>query len=175
MYDEKLIAETKRDLIAKGVEFCLATYVDVHGVPKAQDLPDRELREDGEWLRAVHRRRHGRNGLGRSAGGRVRRGARSRQHDHLAVGQALCVVCQRSLLPRRALCELLADSAQTRDRKANQYTFNIGVETEFYVFRKANCVLQANRRQQLSRHLPGLRRRSDLAVESASCIPWSGT
>ena len=39
MYDTNLIAETKRELISKGVQYCLATYVDVHGVPKAKTSP----------------------------------------------------------------------------------------------------------------------------------------
>ena len=39
MNDSKLIAETKRELEAKGVRYCLATYVDVHGVPKAKTCP----------------------------------------------------------------------------------------------------------------------------------------
>ena len=36
MHDDKLITETKRELMAKGVQYCFATYVDVHGVPKAK-------------------------------------------------------------------------------------------------------------------------------------------
>ena len=39
MHDDKLIAETKRDLMPKGVRYCFATYVDVHGVPKAKTCP----------------------------------------------------------------------------------------------------------------------------------------
>ena len=39
MYDADLIAETKRELMSKGVQYCLATYVDVHGVPKAKTSP----------------------------------------------------------------------------------------------------------------------------------------
>ena len=39
MYDANLIAETKRELMSKGVRYCLATYVDVHGVPKAKTSP----------------------------------------------------------------------------------------------------------------------------------------
>jgi glutamine synthetase len=39
VYDNKLISETKSELVAKGVQYCLATYVDVHGVPKAKTCP----------------------------------------------------------------------------------------------------------------------------------------
>ena len=39
MHDDKLITETKRELMAKGVQYCFATYVDVHGVPKAKTCP----------------------------------------------------------------------------------------------------------------------------------------
>ncbi len=39
MTDSNLIAETKRKLTEAGVQYCLATYVDVHGVPKAKTVP----------------------------------------------------------------------------------------------------------------------------------------
>ncbi len=37
--DPDLLASTRRALEAAGVEFCLATYVDIHGVPKAKVTP----------------------------------------------------------------------------------------------------------------------------------------
>jgi len=37
--DPALIEETRRRLAEAGVEYCLATYVDVHGVPKAKSVP----------------------------------------------------------------------------------------------------------------------------------------
>ena len=40
--------ETKQNLIDQGVKYCLASYVDVHGIPKAKAVPvehfDRMLR-----------------------------------------------------------------------------------------------------------------------------------
>jgi glutamine synthetase len=37
--DKDLIAATKQKLIEAGVEYCFATYVDVHGIPKAKSVP----------------------------------------------------------------------------------------------------------------------------------------
>ncbi len=37
--DPALIASTKKKLLDAGVEFCFASYVDVHGVPKAKCVP----------------------------------------------------------------------------------------------------------------------------------------
>jgi glutamine synthetase len=38
-YDTNLVAEIKHKLLDAGVEYCFATYVDVHGVPKAKSVP----------------------------------------------------------------------------------------------------------------------------------------
>ena len=114
MIDAKLIAEMKRELIGRGVEYCLATYVDVHGAAKAKTIPiaSFEKMAGGSELFTVGAMEgHGPRG---AAGGRMRRGAGSREHDDPAVGQALCLVCQRPLLPRRALCKLLPRDAQAR-------------------------------------------------------------
>src|SRR5271166_6019672 len=37
--DPALIEETRQRLVEAGVEYCFATYVDVHGVPKAKSVP----------------------------------------------------------------------------------------------------------------------------------------
>ena len=33
------IAEIKQALMAKGVEYCMGAYVDIHGVPKGKVVP----------------------------------------------------------------------------------------------------------------------------------------
>ena len=39
MTDAAKIKDTRRKLEAAGVEYCYASYVDVHGVPKAKVVP----------------------------------------------------------------------------------------------------------------------------------------
>ncbi|MEO1292209.1 MAG: glutamine synthetase [Pseudomonadota bacterium] len=39
MNDPARVAEMKADLLSRGVEYCFATYVDIHGVPKAKCVP----------------------------------------------------------------------------------------------------------------------------------------
>jgi glutamine synthetase len=39
LVDDKEVARVKRQLTSAGVEFCFASYVDVHGVPKAKTTP----------------------------------------------------------------------------------------------------------------------------------------
>ncbi|MEM6669981.1 MAG: glutamine synthetase [Pseudomonadota bacterium] len=39
MNDQARVAEMKADLVARGVKYCFATYVDIHGVPKAKCVP----------------------------------------------------------------------------------------------------------------------------------------
>ncbi|MBX2855604.1 MAG: glutamine synthetase family protein [Rhodobacteraceae bacterium] len=39
MVDQARVAELKADLTARGVKYCFATYVDIHGAPKAKCVP----------------------------------------------------------------------------------------------------------------------------------------
>ena len=126
----------KRELMAKGVKYCLATYVDVHGVPKAKTTP----------IQSFEKMAHGSELF--TVGGLEGMGLVGPQKDECAAVPDLKSMlilpwdkrfawfasdlhyhgepyanCSRVLL-KRALS------------KVKQYTFNLGVETELYVFRK---------------------------------------
>ncbi len=138
MYDTKLISETKRELVAKGVQYCLATYVDVHGVPKAKTCPiaSFEKMARGSELFTV--------------GAMEGMGLVGPQEDECA---AVPDLNSAAILPwdKRFVwfasdlyyhgepypnCSRVLLKRVLQDHK--EFTFNIGVETEFYVFRKTN-------------------------------------
>ena len=138
MYDPKLIAETKRELTAKGVQYCLATYVDVHGVPKGKTCPIASFEKmvNGSELFTV--------------GAMEGMGLVGPQEDECA---AVPDLASMIILPWDKRFAWFASDLHYRGdpyancsrillkraiEKANSYTFNIGVETELYVFRKAN-------------------------------------
>lgn len=138
MYDAKLVAETKRELIAKGVQFCFATYVDVHGVPKAKTCPiaSFEKMASGSELFTV--------------GAMEGMGLVGPQEDECA---AVPDLASMMVLPWDKRFAWFASDLYYRGEpypncarillkralaRAKQYTFNIGVETELYVFRKAD-------------------------------------
>src|SRR3954470_23903500 len=113
MTDAAKIKDTRRKLEAAGVEYCYASYVDVHGVPKAKVVPLASFEKMAAGSEVVHCGRHGWHGSGRSGEGRMRGRARSRFPDRASLGQAVCLVRKRSPLPWQALRELLAGPAQT--------------------------------------------------------------
>ena len=139
MNDPRLIAETKRQLTAKGVEYCLAAYVDGHGVPKTKTVPMAyfEKMAKGSELFTV--------------GALEGLGLIGPQKDECA---AVPDLSNPGILPwdkrfawfasdlyyhgepyvncpRVALKRVLAKTA------AAKQVFNLGVEPEFYVFRKS--------------------------------------
>lgn len=136
--DESLIAETKRELASRGVEYCLATYVDVHGIPKAKVTP----------LSSFEKMAHGSELF--TVGAMDGMGLVGPQNDECAAVPDLSSLvvlpwdkrfawfasdlfyrgepyrnCSRVLL-RQALAKLAAA----------KYVLNLGIEAEFYVFRK---------------------------------------
>jgi glutamine synthetase len=136
--DSGLIADTKSKLLANCVEYCLATYVDVHGIPKAKVTP----------IASFEKMAHGSELF--TVGALDGMGLVGPQQDECAAVpdlESLIILpwdkrfawfpsdlyyhgepyanCSRVLL-KRAL------------KRANGYTFNIGVEAEFYVFRKTD-------------------------------------
>jgi glutamine synthetase len=136
--DENLIAETKRELIAKGVEYCLATYVDVHGAAKAKTTPisSFEKMACGSELFTV--------------GAMEGMGLVGPQEDECA---ALPDLASMVILPWDKRFAWFASDLYYHGEpyancsrvmlkralaKAKHYTFNIGVETELYVFRRHN-------------------------------------
>jgi glutamine synthetase len=138
VYDTNLIAETKRELISKGVQYCLATYVDVHGVPKAKTSPidSFEKMARGSELFTV--------------GAMEGMGLVGPQEDECA---AVPDLSSMMILPWDKRFAWFASDLHYREEpyancsrvllkraldRAKQYTFNIGVEAELYVFRKAN-------------------------------------
>jgi glutamine synthetase len=136
--DSKLIAETKRELVAKGVQYCLATYVDVHGVPKAKTSP----------IASFDKMAHGSELF--TVGAMEGMGLVGPQEDECA---AVPDLGSMMILPWDKRFAWFASDLYYRDEpyancsrvllkralaNAKQYTFNIGVEAELYVFRKAN-------------------------------------
>ena len=136
MNDANLIAETKRELIGKGVEYCLATYVDVHGVAKAKTTPISSFEKmvNGSELFTV--------------GAMEGMGLVGPQEDECA---AVPDLASMMILPWDGRFAWFASDLYYRDQpyancsrvmlkralaKAKQYTFNIGVEAELYVFRR---------------------------------------
>lgn len=137
MNDPKRVAELKTELAARGVAYCFATYVDIHGVPKAKAVPLASFEKmcAGSELFTV--------------GAMEGMGLVGPEKDECAVVPDLdslivfpwdtryawfagdlhyhgepYVNCSRVILKR-----VLAKAA------AAGYGMNLGVETEFYVFR----------------------------------------
>jgi glutamine synthetase len=138
VYDADLIAETKRELMSKGVQYCLATYVDVHGVPKAKTSP----------IESFEKMAHGSELF--TVGAMEGMGLVGPQEDECA---AVPDLSSMMILPWDKRFAWFASDLHYRGEpyancsrvllkraleRAKQYTFNIGVEAELYVFRKAN-------------------------------------
>lgn len=138
MYDDKLIAETKRELMAKGVQYCLATYVDVHGVPKAKTSPIESFEKMARGSELF------------TVGAMEGMGLIGPQEDECA---AIPDLASMVILPWDKRFAWFASDLYYRGEpypncsrvllkraleKAKDYTFNIGVEAELYVFRKTN-------------------------------------
>ena len=138
-FDSALIAETKRELVEKGVQYCFASYVDVHGVPKAKTVPIDyfEKMARGSELFTVGAM----DGLGLVGP----------QQDECAAVPDLSAMTilpwdkrfawfpsdlyyrgePYANCPRNMLKRVLAKAA------AAKQVFNLGVEAELYVFRKS--------------------------------------
>src|SRR5262249_38396241 len=131
------------DLIAKGVQYCFATYVDVHGVPKAKTCPisSFEKMAKGSELFTV--------------GAMEGMGLVGPQEDECAAVPDLTSVM---ILPWDKRFAWFASDLYYRGEpypncarvmlkrvieKSKQYVFNVGVETEFYVFRKHDGAYRA--------------------------------
>jgi glutamine synthetase len=138
VYDEKLIAETKRELMAKGVQYCLATYVDVHGVPKAKTSPIESFEKMARGSELF------------TVGAMEGMGLIGPQEDECA---AIPDLASMVILPWDKRFAWFASDLSYRGEpypncsrvllkraldKARDYVFNIGVEAELYVFRKTN-------------------------------------
>jgi glutamine synthetase len=138
VYDTNLIAETKRELISKGVQYCLATYVDVHGVPKAKTSPIESFEKMARGSELF------------TVGAMEGMGLVGPQEDECA---AVPDLSSMMILPWDKRFAWFASDLHYREEpyancsrvllkraldRAKQYTFNIGVEAELYVFRKAN-------------------------------------
>ena len=140
MNDSAKIAETKRDLVARGVQYCMATYVDVHGVPKAKATPidSFEKMARGSELFTV--------------GAMEGMGLVGPQKDECA---AVPDLNSMIILPWDKRVAWFASDLYFHDepyancarvqlkrslKKANEasYTFKLGVEPEFYVFHRSN-------------------------------------
>ena len=143
MNDKSLIAETKTKLIAKNVEYCLATYVDVHGIPKAKVSP----------IASFDKMVHGSELF--TVGALDGMGLVGPQQDECA---AIPDLSSLIILPwdKRfawfpsdlhyhgepyANCSRVLLKGAIK--RAKSYTFNVGVEAEFYVFRKTDGLYKA--------------------------------
>ncbi len=128
--------QMKRDLISKGVKYCLASYVDVHGVPKSKTVPiehfDRMMRGSELFTGAAL------DGLGQEP-----------SDDELAAHpdpSAVCILPWRPeivwapgnlkyhdepwpMCSRTVLCQQIERAAKMG------FQFNLGIECEFYLVR----------------------------------------
>ena len=145
--------ETKASLIDKGVEYCLASYVDVHGIPKAKAVPvehfDRMLRGSELYTGAAL------DGLGQGP-----------HDDELALHpdpEAVTILPWRptvawapgnlrhhdepwSMCSRSILCRQIERATEMGFR------FNLGIECEvFLVRREGDQVVPANPRNVLAK------------------------
>jgi glutamine synthetase len=140
--DSRLIAEMKEDLIAKGVEYCLATYVDVHGVAKAKTTP----------ISSFEKMAHGSELF--TVGAMEGMGLVGPQEDECA---AVPDLASMMILPWDKRFVWFASDLYYRGEpyancsrvmlkrmlgKTKRYTFNIGVEAELYVLRKVDGKFQ---------------------------------
>jgi glutamine synthetase len=138
VYDAKLIAETKRELMSKGVQYCLATYVDVHGVPKAKTSPIASFEKVARGSELF------------TVGAMEGMGLVGPQEDECA---AVPDLGSMIILPWDKRFAWFASDLYYRDEpyancsrvllkraleRAKNYVFNIGVEAEFYVFRRSD-------------------------------------
>lgn len=139
-FDSKLIAETKKKLIDAGVKYCFAAYVDIHGVPKSKTVPIEKFEKmaKGSELYTV--------------GAMEGMGLVGPEQDECA---AVPDISTMTILPwDRRFAWFAADLyyhdepyvncsrnilRRATDLAAEKgYTFNLGVETEFYVYRKTD-------------------------------------
>tara|TARA_R110002096_G_scaffold159011_3_gene324586 strand:+ start:11780 stop:13201 length:1422 start_codon:yes stop_codon:yes gene_type:complete len=137
MCDPEKIARLKSELESKGVEYLLSTYVDVHGVPKAKVNPIAALEKmaNGSELFTV--------------GAMEGMGLVGPQEDECAAVPDLdtAIVCPWDERFAYFFSDLYHhgtlypnDSRQILKRQLERaasmgFTFNLGVEPEFYVFR----------------------------------------
>ncbi len=144
MNDASLIADTKKQLIDAGVEYCFAAYVDIHGVPKAKTVPIQKFEKMAEGSELF------------TVGAMDGMGLVGPEQDECAAVPDLSTLtimpwdkrfawfaadltyhdepyqnCPRTIL-RRAV----------EDAKQMGYQMNLGVETEFYVYRQSEEGLQ---------------------------------
>lgn len=138
MNDPAQIAETKKELKARGVQYCFAAYVDIHGVPKAKTVPiDKfEKMAAGSELFTV--------------GAMEGMGLVGPEQDECAAVPDLSTMTVLPWDPRFAWfaadlyyhdepyvnCSRTILKKAVEEAKALGYVFNLGVETEFYVYRR---------------------------------------
>ncbi|HEV7302323.1 MAG TPA: hypothetical protein VGN72_23495 [Tepidisphaeraceae bacterium] len=136
--DPKLVAATKKKLIDAGVEYCFASYVDVHGVPKAKCVPIEFFEKmcKGSELFTV--------------GAMEGMGLVGPEKDECAAvpDLASCVICPWDKRyawfasdlyfhgkPYVNCARVMLKRAIARAADRN-YLFNIGIEPEFYVLKE---------------------------------------
>lgn len=140
--DSRQIAETKKELVAKGVEYCLATYVDVHGVAKAKTTP----------ISSFEKMAHGSELF--TVGAMEGMGLVGPQEDECAavpdLNSAMILPWDKRFAwfasdlyyrgePYANCSRVMLKRALAASKK---HIFNIGVEAELFVLRKANGALK---------------------------------
>jgi len=138
MTDAAKIKETRRKLEEAGVEYCYASYVDVHGIPKAKVVP----------LNAFEKMAHGSELF--TVGAMEGMGLIGPQKDECAAVPDLSSLMILPWDKRFAWfasdlyyhgkpyenCSRVILKRQVEAARKAGYIFNVGVETEFYLFRK---------------------------------------
>jgi glutamine synthetase len=150
---EAAVKAKKRELIEKGVKYCLAAYVDVHGVAKAKAVPvehfERMMRGSELFTGAAI------DGLGQGP-----------NEDELAIFPDLGAVTQLPWRPDVAwcpgnlrfhqdpwpMCARTILSQQVARAEKLGFRFNLGIECEIYIVRRdGNGIVQANPKDTMPR------------------------
>ena len=130
------LGEIKRDLISKGVKYCISSYVDVHGIPKGKNVPiahfERMMRGSELFTGAAM------DGLGQGP-----------QDDELAIHPDPTAVQQLPWRPEIAwapgrlmyhdepwpMCSRNVLARQVERARKLGLQFNLGIECEIYLVR----------------------------------------
>ena len=98
--------ESRESLIRKGVRYCLAAYVDVHGIPKAKTVPIDHFERMLRGVRAIHGSGGGRS-RPRPAGRRARRPSRPGRSYGVAMAIYRGLGPRQPEVPRPTLADVL--------------------------------------------------------------------
>jgi glutamine synthetase len=135
-HDEQALSETRDRLLSEGVEYCMATYADGHGIAKWKTVP----------LDHFHPMMHGSELF---TGAALDMLGQSPADDELSVWPDLEAIVQLPWKPQVAfapgnlylheqpypMCSRTVLTRQADRARQSGYVFNLGIETEFFFVR----------------------------------------